>query len=213
MFLPRSISRRRGFHRPARRDAGLSLIEVLTTLLLIGLAFVLIARLAMVQSTVSRQQQVKDRFLVDCDALVQLLSEDLSSAFLVKPTIGSTIIEIGHLALAHQLEPGPYPFSQEPYRTMAATSPPEPELRGRPYHTAYTLIGQDLHRASREIALPAPYPPPQIAGPFSNNLVLGGLSGASVSVNGASVELELSIASDQKVHRLSRFLFAPGVMP
>ena len=74
---------------------GLSLIEVLVTLLLVSLAFSLIFGIVKMQSEAGRHQEAAQRFLVDSQVFLEVLARDLGSAFAVDT--GGGLITIGHL--------------------------------------------------------------------------------------------------------------------
>ena len=189
---------------------GLALVEVMVTILLTSLVFALIYSLSQAQAKMQRHQQHKERFLVDTDALIQLLERDLSSAFIVNPTSASHIIEIGHFARDSEPESGSHPFNSEPL----GDPPPPPGFRGKPIRTCYKLVGQTLRRESQEIPTTAPEPPISSTSPFTDLAVMDGIDGISTSVDSTQVtriQINLSLVSDTSVHTLTRFLYAPGL--
>lgn len=194
------MSRARLFF-PYRRQ-GLALIEVLVTVLLTALAFALIYSMSRVQARVWRQQQVMERFLVDVDAFTNVLSNDLASAFAVQGTSPNIFIEVVHLARDTQPGQDEPPFSAEP---AAANPPPMADFRGTPWKSTYKFSDDGLVRESRAL-LPAGSPP------FSTLPVLTGVNSAQAIIQGARIEVKITLLSEGRVQTLQRYFFAPGLV-
>lgn len=176
----------------------------MVTLLLTSLAFTLIYSLGQLQAKMSRHQQLKERFIVDADAFLSVLEEDLSTAFVATGTSGTQILQIGHCAKETSAQSGVAPFNSEPFPDPELEVE-EPDFRGPPLQTTYTLNEDTLVRSSRVLPLAAPA--------YSTLPILGGLNAADATINQSTVEIRLTLVSDGSVHTLERFLFAPGLAP
>lgn len=197
------------------RNQGLSLVEVMVTLLLTSVAFGLIYSLSQAQAKFQRHQQLKELFLVDTDALTCLLDADLATAFLAQVNNSTQTFDIGHLARDSEPGSGAPPFNSLPVTgAPSASGPPpptDPTFRGKPIRTTYTLIGEQLRRESVEIPTTAPVPPVTSTSPFRNQVVMERINGISWDLQDSRIELNLTLISDGSVHILKKFFFAPGL--
>lgn len=184
-----------------RHGQGLSLLEVLVTLFLAGLAFGLIFTMARAQSRVFRHQQEMERFLVDAEACLTLLESDLNTAFAVSPSGPSSVIEIAHFMRNATVEEGRAPFNSEPY--APAVTPVPANFRGTPLRTTYLLSGQGLSRHCERFEAP-----PTL---LSEIPVLDGVNSATATVNEAQVEIRLTFLSQSRAQTVQRILFVPGL--
>lgn len=189
-----------------RRCKGLTLIEVLVTLFLAGLAFALIFAMARAQSRVFRHQQEMERFLVDAEACMALLETDLNTAFAVSPTGVSSVIEVAHFMRNATVDQGKAPFNSEPFSPADLAMPVPADFRGTPLRTVYVLSDQRLSRISER------FEPPHTG--ISDVPVLDGVNSATASVNGAMVDIRMTFLSQARAQTVQRILFVPGlVMP
>lgn len=187
-----------------RKTKGLSLVEALVTLALGSLAFSLIFAMSRAQSRVYRHQQVMERFLVDAEAAMKALENDLSSAFLVQPTSGGIILEIAHLIRDGRSRTGVAPFNGSPADEVLSTVPPPPaDFRGVPLRTTYSLIGQRLVRQSANLLDPTVN--------VSDLILLEGINSAIGTVTHAAVAIKLTLVSDGRAHTVERRYWAGGL--
>lgn len=186
-------------NRAKKRRTGLTLIEVLITLMLVAIAFGLLNKLVATQSGVVRYQSEKERFLVDSDQLFRLLAQDLATAFAAEPTLGSDILKVEHLTESLNLK------RSLPYNVWGYTPPASgPLTRGTRAQTVYRLQQGTLRQDRAEGLAPIP---------VSSITVMNGLNAASATVNGQTISFRIAIQSDRRLETLSRVFYAPGMVP
>lgn len=182
---------------PRRR--GLTLIEVLVTLLLVAVAFGLVAGIFSSFGDFERQQNSLQRFLVDCAGLEQVVTQDLGCAYAVVGTSGSDILVVHRVPSSYEKRTGPS-FNSVPTQPIYAdyTTPPTPK-RGTAMIVTYKLNGDRLWR--------------DVDSPARSEVLLEGLSDAVATLNGSRVDLRLSLQSDTKIHVYEAKIFCPGIVP